>query len=64
VNCDVKGIRAGTSSTCSGIVNLGAAIGPGTYLMLAVADVNKSVAQTDRSAGIALASTGPVTVTR
>jgi subtilase family serine protease len=64
VNCDVKGIRAGASSTCSGTVNLGAAIAPGTYLMLAVADVNKSVAQTDRSAGFAMASTGPVTVTR
>jgi subtilase family serine protease len=63
IYCDVKGLVAGSTGTCSGSVNLGPSITPGVYVLLGVADVNNAVPQTDRSASVAKASTGPVTVT-
>jgi subtilase family serine protease len=62
--CDVKGLAVGATTTCSGTVDLDFSIVPGIYRILAVVDVNKSVPQSDRSAGIALASSGPLTVTQ
>lgn len=64
VFCDPKGLSAGASFTCSGTVNLGASITPGVYLLLGIADFNQSIPQTDRSRNAALASSGPLTVTR
>ena len=64
VNCNVKGLPAGSSVTCAGTVTLGADIVPGIYYVLGIADFNNSVPQFDRYAGTALATTGPVTITR
>jgi subtilase family serine protease len=64
LSCDVKSLAVGATSTCSGTVDLGSSIVPGVYRILGVVDVNKSVPQSDRSAGTALASTGPLTVTQ
>jgi hypothetical protein len=63
LSCSVKGLSAGASTTCSGTVNLGPSVSPGDYLLLAVADFDKTVPQADRSANTALATSGPLTVT-
>ena len=63
IYCDVKGLAAGASYTCSGTTTLDSSITQGTYLMVAIADVNKAVPQVDRAATVALATSGPVTVT-
>ena len=53
VYCDAVGLAAGAHFTCSGTLNLGSSITAGKYLLLGVADT-----------ATALASTGPLTVTR
>jgi len=53
ISCDVDGLSAGASATCSGTVNLDARVTPGTYQLLAVAGNST-----------ALASTGPLQVTK
>jgi subtilase family serine protease len=62
--CDANGLASGASLTCSGTVNLGVSITPGVYLVLGIADFNQSIPQADRSGNAALASSGPLTVTR
>jgi subtilase family serine protease len=62
--CDVNSLAVGANFTCTGSIPLASTVAPGTYYVLGVADANNSVPQVDRSAGVALASTGPLTVTR
>jgi subtilase family serine protease len=64
VFCDAKGLAAGATFTCSGTVNLGPSITPGVYLLLGIADFNQAIPQADRSGNAALASSGPLTVSR
>jgi len=62
--CDAKSLPAGTNFTCSGTVNLSSSIGAGTYFLLAVADATNAVQPAGTAGGTALASTGPLTISR
>lgn len=64
IYCDTTSLAAGASSTCHGSVTLGASVTAGKYLLLAVADGKNQIQQSDPSGGSALASTGPLTVSK
>ena len=64
VYCSEPGLAAGKYWSCSGTVTLGKSVTPGTYYVLGVADAKNQVQEADRSGGTALASTGPLVVTK
>ena len=57
------GIAAGASSSCSGDLAVPSTLSPGIWYVAAIADDQNQVQQSDRSANIRVADTGPLTIT-
>jgi CARDB len=62
VYCAATGMTPGSTFTCRGPNNLPSIVTPGTHYLIAVADVESAVSQSDRNGGVRLADTGPVTI--
>lgn len=60
--CDFTSLAAGATTTCTRQVNLPTGIQPGTYYLIAVADILNQVVQSDQSQNVRFSDSGPVTV--
>lgn len=59
--CNVSGLSAGATSTCSGSVTIPASLPPGVYFVGVIADDQDAIAETNEANNTA--ATGPITVT-
>jgi len=59
-SCQISGLAAGTSTTCSGPVTIPASLPPGVYFVGVIADDQGAVGESNESNDTAL--TGPITV--